>query len=286
MPVRVTFSSGFGNQLFQYAAAFALAQKHGVPIEADLSAYIQALGVESRAQERGFELGRLGLVSSTLPYPFPGLDCLRGVPRLRRWINAGGRAGYECPGRYTEQFDQLPARAYLQGYFQDKRYFQDDLPALCAKIEGAMARADPRPTAPPDDETLAVHYRLGDYLAHPEFYPDWIRVHLIDAIQNVCKGYHLKRACIFSDQPSASRQILDTSLADEINLIYPEGSMLEDFKRMARARYLLITNSTFSYWAGVLAGNRGGKVFAPARWSEWCPDPEKALYLEEWEVWG
>lgn len=286
MSIRVSFSSGFGNQLFQYAAALTLAEKHEVGIQADLSSYIQTEGKMTRATFRAFELSQLGLVSNILPYRFQGLDCLRGVPRIRKILRTGGMRVYECHGEFCDSFEMLPANSYLCGYFQDKRYFFSDREVILNRIRLALDNFYPKETLLVERDILAVHLRLGDYLRHPEFHPEWTRTHIASACREIVKKYDLRGIRVFSDDLKSARSVLGGLVNEGVAVSYSQGSMIEDFAKMASSSFLLISNSTFAYWAGLLASHMGGKVIAPALWSDWCEDPVGRLYMEDWEVWG
>ena len=55
-------------------------------------------------------------------------------------------------------------------------------------------------------------------------------------------------------------------------------SVLESFAIMAFSRNLVCANSTFSWWAGVIAINQGGKVYYPKPWFlNWNQNPGESF---------
>jgi hypothetical protein len=55
---------------------------------------------------------------------------------------------------------------------------------------------------------------------------------------------------------------------DEVRILGPnQANEWESFQIMANSKLVVIANSTFSWWAGMVALKRGGRLIAPHPWT-------------------
>jgi hypothetical protein len=75
-----------------------------------------------------------------------------------------------------------------------------------------------------------------------------------------------ERVTIFTDSKSNDLEIGNTFPE---SLVYGADSIdtWTSFSLLSRARHLIISNSTFSWWAGLICNSRGGRVSAPDPWT-------------------
>jgi len=286
MSVVVEFESGLGNQLFQYAAGYELAKKHKTDLVADSSAYCARPDPSGRVTFRPFILQELGLPMTYRDNPSEKLFNIRGVPRLyRSYINRGLKR-YRCPGHHTAEFGKLSADSYLSGYFQDLKYFKKRRPEICEIIGERLEKAAKKKIEPIPYNWGAAHVRLGDYLKHPEFYPDWFAKYTPSVVRSLLEDHRCSKVLIFSDEPDKAAELLKefegkVEFAESDFAL--EGAL--DLYRMSTATVLAIANSSFSWWAAMLASNTGSRVIAPVYWSEWCKNPQDTPYPSD-DVFG
>jgi hypothetical protein len=99
-------------------------------------------------------------------------------------------------------------------------------------------------------------------------------------LENSSKKY--ARVLVFSDDIVAAKQIfsqLDISLP--VQFVEPlEDSPEETLILMSKSDALVISNSTFSWWAAQL-GNKNKFVVRPSKWFRGMLDPED-LFPPEW----
>ena len=114
----------------------------------------------------------------------------------------------------------------------------------------------------------ALHYRRGD---------------LLDAkIGILSNDYYGNIPLKFSDVVITS----DSEILGEINNQFEYAYFAspssytpwQSFKILAFTKQLVIANSTFSWWAGILCDSSGGEVYAPDRWSNTNSVLDKALH--------
>jgi len=271
---------GLGNQMFQYAAALALARRLDAPLRIDASGY-------RLYRMRSFQLDKLTIPAEYLPSehakpllparPSATLDLAeRMLRRLGRTVSFSRKGIYREPHFHVDQrFFSLKPPVALHGYFQSERYFAsvaDELrghfrPAMqfapeAAGVADMIARA-PCP--------ISVHVRRGDYLTAP----DAARTHgTLDAA-------YYRRAIdilaarqdrnftvfLFSDAPDEAAGLLDFLPAGKLVVVRGDPAQPWDgMALMARCRYHVVANSSFSWWGAWLDPKPDKVVIAPRAW--------------------
>ena len=285
MAITVEFNSGLGNQLFQFAAAYALARRLKQDIIADLSFYEYPTAEGGRVVRRPFVLEDLGFPMKVQRSRWPLLYRLRGYPRLRRAIVNWGALRYSSEREFSNDFVNLPTNAVLSGYFQDIRYFQSVCADVLTIIRDRLELACRGLFEPIPKNVGAVHLRFGDYLKHPEFYPDWFADYAPKVTRSLLDSHGCDSVIVFTDDAvSAASCLRGFGSNVQIASCNPLHQGAADLLRMSSAPVLAIANSSFSWWAGMLASQQGSHVIAPARWSTWCHDPEVRLYQPSWTI--
>jgi hypothetical protein len=95
---------------------------------------------------------------------------------------------------------------------------------------------------------------------------------------------------IFTDSPEALEKDLE-SMGTQFKLIVPPDNSdpIESLLLMSMASYIVISNSTYSWWAATLAG-KNATVYAPSKWFQHRADPVDLLpnawikIPSEWEI--
>lgn len=261
----VRMTGGLGNQMFQYAAGRRLALKHGVELRLDVGFYRDQQRLGGRSDRRRFELDRFRLTAARVVVPYA---TLRRLPRRGTKPAPGGpkmvyvqqrRAGYGVG--YTPWFEEIPAHAYVDGFWQSEAFFAP----IADVIRADFAPADPA-DAPSEAwlsearEAVAVHVRRGDYLRYPEFFHLVSARYLAEAMDLFGEDYWFP---VFSDDPEWCR----ANLRGRNLRIMPMDDAVRDLYRMAACAHVITANSSFSWWAGWLNRNPQKRVVAPWPWS-------------------
>lgn len=267
--VSVRIAGGLGNQMFQYAAARALALRLGVPLTLDVSFYDQrrhrAYGLDAFPLAPHRERGRPG-----------GGRWSRLVASLGRRLQDHGVRLYREPHVHVDEaFFTLQAPVHLEGHFQSARYFESAADAVRAELappqpDDALSQHVARAMA--EGPSASLHVRRGDYVSNPKN----------RAVFGVCdEAYfqaalaHLPEDCtvfVFSDDMVWSRAHLPRLRRLEfVDDGYPREA-LADLWLMSRARHHVIANSSLSWWGAWLADRGAGRgdadriTIAPKRW--------------------
>jgi len=286
--VWAALSGGLGNQLFQWAAAQALALDWGEPAPVlDLRlydrtplrrAFLAARGAAFRllAGRDGFfryrmldrqsELVGIGVAPGPLPLQRPAVDDLRRAWRDPACSVVAGRRVV----RDTAAVDRVrPEPVLLADWLQSERHFAH----RAAEIRQLLDRphASPAFERRRDDlaapGAVAVHVRRGDLLKKcnrvfavqsPRYYEQAARL--------VAERTGARRFFVFTDDPAWVRA--EVRLPGTTVLVSgSEGcSAVDDFRLMALATHVVMANSTFSWWAAWLAERPGSCIVAPAAW--------------------
>jgi len=168
---------------------------------------------------------------------------------------------YEEP---SFSYSEIPLKdnQLLSGYFQSSKYFQD------CKEQIKKLFILPDVSAP--KETVGVHFRRGDYLrmshVHPVPSNEWYNT----AVQST--GLKNVIACT---EPA------DVPYVEGLGYTVNQGSDLEDLVLLSKCDALVMSNSSYSWWAAFLGNHK--KVIAPKAW--FGPSGVKEyqdIYEKEW----
>ena len=269
---------GLGNQLFQYAAGRALAQRLGARLVLDCTSRHAAFrpivldrfaidadvvrNAAGKPHSRYLRLpGALGQkISDAFHDRFPPTYRIDG----HRFKVFGEKWSFI----YDPHFEELDGSVYLTGYWQSYRYFED---------AADLVRAEIRPLGTPSGanrdwlariksaNSVALHVRRGDYLGHKGTPLVCARSYYDNALQHVRRFLHEPQMFVFSDDIAWCRQ---TFAAPDITFVDINGpdDAVDDLRLMAACRHHIIANSSLSWWGAWLAAHPDQVVIAPRPW--------------------
>ncbi len=264
-PIVVRLRGGLGNQMFQYATAFALAQRHGREVQLDLRGYGPGTGQPHllRWQVPARPTGP----GHAWRYPRPALV----LARRQRWFARLWRCHAETGLRFDPVLRQYPPPLHLDGYFQCERYFAEAREPLRAQFRPRSA-----PTSSTRgwveritdaDDSVAVHVRRGDYLGpvHSALHGVCGASYYEAAASLVARRTGARRFFVFSDDLAWARAMLKLpgpTAHVEGHTQTPEW----DLHLMSLCAHHVCANSSFSWWGAWLGGHPAQTVVAPRRW--------------------
>lgn len=273
-------TGGFGNQLYNYAIGFTLAQKYHDDFTLDISPYAFS--------PRPYVLNQLkitGKVCSLYP-PKKNTKLFRMLARMQR-IFATNRQGKckwmkelpETRNQYGNYDFSYKKNLYLEGYWQHYKYFDECRELLCKeftlKEEFCSPLYNELIQKCLNENSVAVHIRRGDYEA------SWILPdsYYHQAFQTIeYKEENLKYYIFCEDVAYVQEHYSYLQNAEFITGKY-ELSDLEEFFVMANCKHQIIANSTFSWWAAYLNTNAEKTVIAP-EYRQWT----KEYYPTNWRL--
>jgi hypothetical protein len=261
-------NGGLGNQMFQYSTARALALRTGAELVLDTWSGF----VRDKLYHRSYELHYLPIQArvATALERAP-IWLFRAENRMRR-LNMDmfqrriyGNFLVESEFRFLEELIHyhLVADAWLVGYWQSNRYFQDYSAILCAEL------MPPRPTQKQfldigqklrETESVALGIRLYEESANPS-------VHAKNGLMKSMAEVNSAIARLLVLQPNAKFFVFCTHRAPilaELNLpgstIFLthddnyEGS-LERLWLLTQCKHHIFTNSSYYWWGTWLSQN-------------------------------
>lgn len=124
-----------------------------------------------------------------------------------------------------------------------------------------------------DEDVCVIHLRGGDYLGSAALLP---ASYFRKSISIMEKMYNIKKFKIVTNDINYARKVLPNCeiigsgvsvyKVEETNATHHiGGSILQDYKILNNAKYVILTNSTFSFWPVYLSCQRP-KVIAPMHW--------------------
>ncbi|MDB5540638.1 MAG: fucT2 [Devosia sp.] len=274
--VTVAISGGLGNQMFKYAAARALALRHGGDVGLDVTFY-------RNSRHRHFELDAFPIIAKRL-VPASGGFWKRFGAKSRE-PEARARVYREPHFRFDPAFLDLALPVVLDGYFQSPRYFESSAEAIRRELTPPPARDSESlaiARAMTERDSAAVHVRRGDYVS---------KAH-VNAIHGTCSIAYYQRAIeqlpgdstvfVFSDDIAWARANLPA--VRRLVFVGDAGPRpgLADLWLMTLAQHHIVANSSFSWWGAWLAAPGNGRKFAPARWFADASLDDRDLVPADW----
>lgn len=241
----VLLVGGLGNQMFQYAAARALALRASATLVLDLSWF------RTQSKQR-FGLDEFAIDAVVLDEA-AGNSATRRLPVLK-----------ERGFHFQPELVAGGVNCYLEGYWQSERYFADAREQIRADFLMPYL-ATPAGIAE-SERAVSVHVRRGDYVSEPET----LAYHGTCSLEYYARAMDLLRRLVpgarfrvFSDDPGWAQ---DNLAGSDVNVISEPGSSPHaDLSLMAQCRHHVLANSSFSWW-GAWLSPAGGTTVAPRPW--------------------
>jgi hypothetical protein len=230
--ITVDLNGRMGNQMFQYAVCRIIAHKKNI------NYYIPSVGQPST---EGIHIKDV----------FKNLDL--GI--------LDGNVQYRYNDNHTQQsYDpnifNISDNTLLWGFFQTPKYFIDneELVKSWFVIEPTTESKNILEKYNPD-EYCYIHLRGTDYKNHSHWFLD--------------KNYYEKSMDYIRNIKPDIKFLIVTDDIDESKKLFPDidcvsHDMITDFSVLLNSRYLIITNSTFSWWAAWLKNK--DIVVSPNNW--------------------
>lgn len=275
----VRISDGLGNQMFQYAFAYALAKNTGVDVLLDPLFWGTSL---RKYQLEEFHITNTRrFVSKTMDYilgfgprngrRFKDLYRQYFIRKKYRFIQEKQIMHYdETVGSQTES-------CFFMGFWQTPQYFDafyEELKAEFSRRKSLSEEALRYQKLIRKTTSVALHIRRTDYVREKgnvtlkfDFYEE--------ALQKLWEQLSDFQLFIFTDDKAFVKEnflLREYILVENIN-------DLDEFELMRQCNHHIVANSTFSWWAAYLGKNKGGIVYAPCTdiWTE-------EFYPKEWNL--
>lgn len=280
----VRLMGGMGNQMFQYAAARILADKHKTSLLVDTSLCADSESVNaSGISLRPYELDVFAIPGQKLE------DCYfrrtlwskkeRRVYRAAAWLfytfcryfsNSWKMGISERKDvTYDPSLMRLPSNVILKGYFPSYKYFKNSEDVI---------RRDYTFQVEPDEKntelitemsashSVSLHVRRGDYLSNEKTRDKFGVCSLFyyeNAIKSIVKTVTDPRFFIFTNDPGYVKKNLKIDYP-VVYVTHNSGKKsYEDMRLMSHCKHNIIANSSFSWWGAWLNRNPNKMIICP-----------------------
>lgn len=275
--IAVKLMGGLGNQMFQYAAARALALEKKTWVYLDPSFLLT--DSKGKWTQREYELGAFNI-----QYKFERSGRIRflrslNTNRYARRLSDSKiwffpyRNFYESGMEFHPELFDFPKNTYLHGYFQSEKYFLKH-EAVIRKDFSFLELPKGQNIEVLDriknSNSISVHVRRGDYVtlaAASEFHAlmglDYYSAGASHILEN---GNAPASFFVFSDDPQWVKENL--KLPGETTYVdWNSGAnSFEDMRLMSNCKHHIVANSSFSWWGAWLNPNQDKIVVAPKIW--------------------
>ena len=257
----VWLKGGLGNQMFQFACGYALAENYGLKLRLEF----RGAGGEPTEFSRNYELGAFGipLDPNGGPRPASVLERLLPVKILKE-----ERFGETLP------LPPMLAGSYvLDGYWQSEFCFESH---ACEMREQFSLRIIPESAKElarriqESPNAVVVQVRRGDYAKDGE-----VRAvhglqpisYFYDAVDLLGSTQPVEKVFVFSDDPEWCRDAFTWGIPAEVVDLSGHGhGPAVDLWLMSQGKRFVISNSSFGWWGAWLAGVPPENVVAPRQW--------------------
>ena len=246
--ISVELQGGLGNQLFGWAAGFALSKKLKLDLTLNTSNLIA----------RPYELDAF-----TLSEKIKLSNAKES--RIRR-MNLTDTSFEEKSFQYDKRFEDISRPKRLRGYFQSWKYFDDHESDIQALLNLRQESNDLRLLSEITTtyQVLGVHIRRGDYVGLENYHGLTSSTYFKNAVQMIRNLSGFEKIMVFSDDILVARDVFpegDYYISSEDLDSSPETLIL-----MSRCTSFIGSNSSFSWWAGYIGSNHSGTRIFPRPW--------------------
>lgn len=269
----VNIIGGLGNQMFQFAFAYAFSRKHHVELKLDISGFLS------------YELRKYELDSYAITEDIASTGEIQQLKYIQenlfaRFLRALFKKSTPLSNFYYKepyfQFDSAvfdkQDDVYFDGYWQSEKYFyeyRDDLLKNFTLKEPIHALTQSYQEKIIATQSVSIHIRRGDYVTDAK----------TNIVHGVCDLDYYRRAVtfikkqvaephffIFSDDLGWAKENLD--FIDHLTFVELDPNIPdhEEMWLMSQCQHNIIANSSFSWWGAWLNQHPNKIVIAPLPW--------------------
>jgi hypothetical protein len=264
---------GLGNQLFQYAAARALALKHGVEVKVDTT--VLDKDTKGIYTQRKFELNafaaNIQIANENEIKPFLKRYNKKFIRNLQFLLPNLFSTLYvkENGSRFNAGFLEWPANTYMDGFWQSELYFKFYEEEIRTDLEFNSTIKSKNKLLNEEINScnsVSLHVRRGDYVSLPtanQFHGLCSLDYYTEAVKIIADKTGDMEIFVFSDDLPWCKQNLKFNFP--IRFI-DTSDAYSDMYLMTQCKHNIIANSSFSWWGAWLNSNKDKVVVAPKKW--------------------
>ena len=120
-----------------------------------------------------------------------------------------------------------------------------------------------------ESEFISLHIRRGDYISEKKalnYHGSLSEKYYLKSINFIRSNYQNLPVFIFTDDPKWVRKNFKPLITNSILISSSKQSAEVDFLLMTKAKYFIISNSTFSWWAAFISSKKSKLIIVPKQW--------------------
>lgn len=281
-------SGGLGNQMFQYSFGYALSKKANIPIKYDFSFFKNSNVHHGILLNEIFPL-EIDLVKKKEIANIIGLDRFKILRKLKQFLKITN------PKYVLENSDKdiLPITKelndhYLDGYWQNWNYFIEYKEELNKKFmfnNNTSNHFKELEKAVLNSNSAIIHLRRGDYVNNnnKKLFHQLGRSYFDQGMKLIRRKEDNIKFYVFSDDINFAKSFFNYD--DKLVFMNTHNSKngFRDMHLMSMCKNIIISNSTFSWWAAWLGSDNKKTIVAPKLWFK-QKKVSHEYYLPEWNV--
>ena len=280
---------GLGNQMFQYAFGYSLKKRGEVEVKFDISFYENKIVHNQIMITDVFDLD-LNLANKNDLTNLLGWRKYLLFNKLMKLINLKKKSYIKEDKNknildITNDFDNK----FYDGYWQNWNYFNNykkDLNKVFTFNKRIKGKYDFWAKSILENNSVCVHLRRGDYLSNKKnkkVFHELKLNYFREAFELIKKNNENLKYFIFSDDIKYAKKIFE----GEKKFIYVDVNegleSFRDMQLMSLGKHIIISNSTFSWWAAWLGYEEKKNIIVPKLWFKEKMQAHK-YYLPGWHV--
>lgn len=283
---------GLGNQMFQFAAGFALAKKLEVPLRLDIAA------LKKYNRHNGYQLHKI-FKGEFFTANFFDVVGVLGLREYRYRFNSvevdlsyiyknNSNLFLERSHNFCVQYESISRPCYLSGYWQSEKYFLDyskDIREIFKFKEELNIKNSFLLKEISSHNSVGVHVRRGDYLTNHSaalFHGTCPISYYLNAIEIINSKVSNTKFYLFSDDTSFVKDNFGHINNIVIVDINKGNESYNDMRLLAACKHHIIANSSFSWWGAWLANYQNQIVIAPKVWFAGSKEKIYDIYNQNW----
>ncbi|BEG97882.1 alpha-1,2-fucosyltransferase [Bacteroides sedimenti] len=275
--MKLIFSGGLGNQMFQYAFYLSLKEK-GLNVDIDLSLY------SFIDMHNGYELPSIFCIPNGTNDK--SLNIKLRIIYLRILLKfKPKKIIYIDPFYFTNIPFNKNNYKFLFGYWQSEKYFENIREIILRKfifrsIDSQNIKLSDQIKS---ENSVSLHIRRGDYLNNSLYSDICTDEYYCSAINFMLNKLDNPVFYVFSNDIKWTKNYLKRfSIKHKIVTLNHGKKSYQDMFLMTNCKHNIIANSSFSWWGAWLNDNKDKIVVAPKKWMNTEFEKYKNIVPDSW----
>jgi len=263
---------GLGNQMFQYAFGYNLAQLSGTGLKLDSAAFEKYKLHKVAIHHLNVNYNNL-VIDEKVINNLTGEYGIKGILKKAKLVKPKIKIiKEETPGFRKELIKKYDEDVYLDGFWQSEKYFKGVENEIRKHL---MVKTEPSPanrkmlSLIEKTNAISVHIRRADYVTNAKT----LSFHGICSMEYYQKAAELIKSkvdnpgfFVFSDDIAWAKENINFNMQQQFADMNDADTNYEDLRLMYSCKHHIIANSSFSWWGAWLNPLKEKMVIAPQNW--------------------